>query len=65
MPKFKPDDKVQLYALKKPVWQFKFGDTLGKFVSKMSLLDKKFFFRLIKKTSVFLDQTDPILTSNL
>lgn len=31
MPKFKPDDKVQLYALKKPVWQFKFGDTLGKF----------------------------------
>lgn len=39
MPKFKPDDKVQLYALKKPVWQFKFGDTLGKFVSKMSHLD--------------------------
>ena len=33
MPKFKPDDKVQLYALKKPVWQFKFGNTLGKFVS--------------------------------
>lgn len=40
MPKFKPDDKVQLYALKKPVWQFKFGDTLGKFVSIMSPLGK-------------------------
>lgn len=63
MPKFKPDDKVQLYALKKPVWQFKFGDTLGKFVSKMSHLDND-PVQAKSKNSVSHDQTDPILTSN-
>ncbi|OWF37244.1 Ceroid-lipofuscinosis neuronal protein 5-like [Mizuhopecten yessoensis] len=31
MPLFNPTDPVEIYALKKPVWQFKFGDLLGKF----------------------------------
>ncbi|KAJ8300600.1 hypothetical protein KUTeg_022119 [Tegillarca granosa] len=31
MPLFHPDDQVEIYAMKKPVWQFKFGNTLGKF----------------------------------
>ncbi|XP_033743030.1 ceroid-lipofuscinosis neuronal protein 5 homolog [Pecten maximus] len=31
MPLFNPIDQVEIYALKKPVWQFKFGDIMGKF----------------------------------
>ncbi|XP_060064389.1 ceroid-lipofuscinosis neuronal protein 5 homolog [Ylistrum balloti] len=31
MPLFNPTDPVEIYALKKPVWQFKFGDLLGRF----------------------------------
>ncbi|XP_069130126.1 bis(monoacylglycero)phosphate synthase CLN5-like [Argopecten irradians] len=31
MPYFNPTDPVEIYALKKPVWQFEFGDLLGKF----------------------------------
>ncbi|KAK3100168.1 hypothetical protein FSP39_015653, partial [Pinctada imbricata] len=30
MPKFEATDQVEIYALKKPVWEFKFGDLLGK-----------------------------------
>lgn len=30
MPEFNPGDAIEIYALKKPVWQFKFGDVLGK-----------------------------------
>ena len=33
MPKFYPDDVVEVYALKAPVFEFEFGDLLGKFVS--------------------------------
>ncbi|ESO89405.1 hypothetical protein LOTGIDRAFT_125348 [Lottia gigantea] len=31
MPKFDPSDRVEVYALKAPVWEFKFGDLLAKF----------------------------------
>lgn len=31
MPQFEDDDEIEIYALKKPVWEFKFGDLLGKF----------------------------------
>lgn len=36
MPEFNPGDAIEIYALKKPVWQFKFGDVLGKLVSKIT-----------------------------
>ena len=32
MPKFNDVDTVEVYALKAPVFEFKFGDLLGKFV---------------------------------
>lgn len=31
MPQFIDTDQIEVYALKKPVWQFKFGDLMGKF----------------------------------
>ncbi|KAL3878274.1 hypothetical protein ACJMK2_030639 [Sinanodonta woodiana] len=31
MPKFNPTDRVEVWALKAPVWEFKFGDLLEKF----------------------------------
>ncbi len=33
MPTFQPTDVVEVYALKAPVWEFKFGDLLAKMVS--------------------------------
>ena len=33
MPTFKATDTLYVYALKAPVWEFKFGDLLAKFVS--------------------------------
>ena len=33
MPEFKPTERIEVYALKAPVFEFKFGDLLGKFVS--------------------------------
>lgn len=37
MPTFKPTDTLYVYAMKAPVWEFKFGDLLGKFVSGFSI----------------------------
>ncbi|KAL8584504.1 hypothetical protein ACOMHN_016825 [Nucella lapillus] len=31
MPSFPPTDSLRVYAMKAPVWEFKFGDLLGKF----------------------------------
>ena len=33
MPQFHPDDNIEIFALKAPVFEFKLGDLLGKFVS--------------------------------
>ena len=33
IPKMDSDDTVEVFVLKAPVWEFKFGDLLGKFVS--------------------------------
>lgn len=38
MPQFVDTDQIEVYALKKPVWQFKFGDLMGKFVSKIRII---------------------------
>ena len=35
MPTFKPTDTLYVYALKAPVWEFKFGDLLAKYVSDL------------------------------
>ena len=33
LPSFPKEDKIELYVLKAPVWEFKYGKLLGKFVS--------------------------------
>jgi hypothetical protein len=33
MPTFDPNDTLYVYAMKAPVWEFKYGDLLAKFVS--------------------------------
>lgn len=35
IPKMADDDQIDLLALQAPVWEFKFGDLLGHFVSAM------------------------------
>ena len=35
MPTVKPSDALYVYAMKAPVWEFKFGDLLAKFVSEL------------------------------
>lgn len=35
MPKVSPTDTLYVYAMKAPVWEFKFGDFLKKFVSTL------------------------------
>jgi hypothetical protein len=31
LPTFLPDDEVEVWALQAPVWEFKYGDLMGKF----------------------------------
>ena len=40
MPTFADTDVVEVYALKAPVWEFKFGDLLAKFVSLNFIINK-------------------------
>jgi ceroid-lipofuscinosis neuronal protein 5 len=37
-------DTIEIFALKKPVWSFKYGDLMAKFVSCFSLKIKFLFF---------------------
>lgn len=36
-PSIRDSDAVSVYRLQTPVWEFKYGDALGKFVSALSL----------------------------
>jgi ceroid-lipofuscinosis neuronal protein 5 len=41
LPVMDDSDVVEVYALKKPVWSFKFGPTLGYFVSEIININRK------------------------
>ena len=38
-----PDDQIEVFALKKPVWSFKYGPLLGFFVNSFNLVDILYF----------------------
>lgn len=45
MPVVDPNDRIEVFALKKPVWSFKYGPLLGYFVSTILQIN---FISLIK-----------------
>ena len=54
MPKFGPDDNIEVYALKAPVFEFKFGDLLGKFVSMLGILFSLEKYRIINTVFILI-----------
>ena len=38
LPEMEPDDKIEVFSLKKPVWSFKYGPLMGYFVRYILLI---------------------------